>query len=453
MAADGELIIDASVNKAGLFKGFRDILKAISSWRTSSNRLGQDMAKSGNKYAQSVQRAATATQTLDRKIKDLSDRWREVNREMTAIQKAGGDGKRYNALSQEARKLSNTIQELRAQKAELNSVSQGFDTVTDNANAAAQAVAHMGGHSRNMASSLARMISGGVLGFLKKLASGAKNAAIQLAKLTGRAVTKGLQSIGRLASRAGKALFGLGNKAKQSGHGFNLSLKTILKYGLGIRSLFVLFNRLRNAVKQGFDSLMKSDTRVKAALESLSRAMNGLKGSFASAFSPILTAIAPALTTLINLLATATSYVAMFFAALTGQSYYMAAKGISTVGKAASGAAGSAKELKRQLAGFDELEILSDKNDGSGGGGGGAGSEVASYTKIPIDSGIAAFVNRLKELFANGEYEAVGAAIADGINGAFERVQSMIRWEKIAPVVTKYVQPLEGLLGTVSTDS
>ena len=51
----------------------------------------------------------------------------------------------------------------------------------------------------------------------------------------------------------------------------------------------------------------------------LMSALTQLKNALATAFNPILTAAAPALTKFINLLSQAFTYVGMFFGALTGQ--------------------------------------------------------------------------------------------------------------------------------------
>ena len=88
--------------------------------------------------------------------------------------------------------------------------------------------------------------------------------------------------------------------AKQSGNAFGSSLKTLLKYGIGIRSLFVLFNRLRSAMVDGFKNLAQYSTTTNNSLSTLQSGLNQLKNSLATAFAPILDVIAPILNTLIE---------------------------------------------------------------------------------------------------------------------------------------------------------
>ena len=295
-------------------------------------------------------------------------------------------------------------------------------------------------------STIVKYAGGGAWKFLKKIASGAANAAAQLAKLAGRAITGGIKTLARWLSAAAGAAFKLFRRTKQQSGGLKLSLRDILRYGFGIRSLFVLFNRLRSAIKESFDSLATYDPRVRASLGALSASLNTLKGSLAPAFAPILEAVTPALTALINLVTQAVNAIGMFNAALTGRSYYTVAQGISSIGSAASSATGSAKELKRELAGFDQLNILGAKNSGAGASGSsGKPSEVA-YNNVPIDSAIADFVGRLRELAASGDWEGIGQALAEGLNKAFEHARMLVSWDRLGGKITEAVTAITGTI-------
>ena len=154
----------------------------------------------------------------------------------------------------------------------------------------------------NAAVSLAKIAGNGALSYLRKLAAGAKNAAIQLMKLAGSALASGIRRIGNLASAAGKALLGLGRNAKKSNGGLNAGLKALLRYGLGIRSVFALLNKLRSAVKEAFENMAKKVPEVNQTLSALTSSLDRVKNSFATAFQPILTAIAPYLIQFMDML-------------------------------------------------------------------------------------------------------------------------------------------------------
>lgn len=428
----GAIIVNTKLDNSDTIKGARVFKRCVESLVNAAVKMGHLVEKSGNGYTKAMQDSVRATQDANKQLDAMCQRYVEIVREMNRIASTEGKTDRFYKLSEEAKALSSEIQSLHSARQNLGGVQQGFEAVGDGA--------------KKARASIVRMATGGAWGFLKKLASGAKNVAIQLAKLAGRAVRKGLEKIGELAGGAARRLFGLGRSAKQAGGGLQMSLKNMLRYGLGIRSLFVLFNRLRSTIKEGFGELEKYDPRVKAALASLNGALGGLKGSLASAFAPILTAIAPALTTLINLLTRAFNAVGMFMAAITGQDYYMAARGVEAIGDAASGSSGSVKDLKRQLAGFDELNILSANSGGGGGGSSSGGASNYTYDKQPISEGISNFVQQIKELFAAGEYEAIGRVIADGINGAIQKVQDFVKWDNIGPTVTKWMDTITGTI-------
>jgi phage-related protein len=249
----------------------------------------------------------------------------------------------------------------------------------------------------------------------------------------------------------------IGKSAQNSGNGFSSGLKSMLKYGLGIRSVFVLVNKLRSALVSGFQNLAQYSSGTNQSISMISSALTQLKNSFATAFAPILNTVAPILTTLINLLSSAISYVSAFFAALTGSSTYTKAVGVQTdyaaslnsTASAADSAAGSAKELKRQLAGFDDLNVLSDSSSsdsGSGGGGSGSGADASSmFEEASIATGVMDFVQSLKDAFEAGDYEEIGEIIGTKLNECLQKVKDFIDWETVGGTLTKYIDAVCGI--------
>nr|MDD3796831.1 hypothetical protein [Lachnospiraceae bacterium] len=110
---------------------------------------------------------------------------------------------------------------------------------------------------------------------------------------------------------------------------FKKGFLTMLKYGLGIRSLFVLFNRLRSAVVSGFENLAQYDKTTNGSLSMLMSSLTQLKNALATAFAPILNVVAPLLNTLIQYVTNAVSALGMLFASLTGQKAYVSAKKVT----------------------------------------------------------------------------------------------------------------------------
>lgn len=200
---------------------------------------------------------------------------------------------------------------------------------------------------------------------------------------------------------------------------------------------------LRDEQLAWFGETARAWESARTRLNGMSAALYDLKRSMRDAFVPIATAAAPALTTLTNLLARAVSGVGAFMAALTGQNAFIRATGDQ---RAYAGSlrrtTGAARALERQLASFDQLDILRDSRKGSGGssfGGGAAEAAMGRISLVPVDAQIVAFGQRLRALFEAGDYDGVGRALADGLNGAIEKARALIRWENVGASVTRVV--------------
>lgn len=200
---------------------------------------------------------------------------------------------------------------------------------------------------------------------------------------------------------------------------------------------------LRDEQLAAFGDTAGAWERARDRMNGLSYALFELKRNARDAFVPIATAAAPALTALTSLLSRAVYNVGAFMAALTGQNGFIRAAGAQ---RAYAGSlkktTGAARALERQLASFDELDILRKDRAGSGGSGGafGAADVLADQVSLaPIDGGIRAFGEKLRRLFEAGNYDGVGRALADGLNGAIEKARALIRWENVGASVTKVV--------------
>ena len=74
---------------------------------------------------------------------------------------------------------------------------------------------------------------------------------------------------------------------KDNGNSFGSSVKNLLKYSLGIRSLFALANKLRSALVDGFKNLSQYSGNTNNSISMLMSSLTQLKNAFAAAFAPI----------------------------------------------------------------------------------------------------------------------------------------------------------------------
>ena len=242
----------------------------------------------------------------------------------------------------------------------------------------------------------------GLADTLEQTATSAQEAGSELSESFGTRLTNALQKVWRFAQKAGSALLNLFRQSNRTSGG---GLKNILRYALGVRSLFALVNRLRTALVSGFQNLAQFSDKTNAAISSVRSALTQLKNSLATAFAPILTVVAPILTRFINMLSAAADSVARFAAMLTGKTSYVRAKRVmDDYADSLRGTGDAAKEATRELAGFDEINRIAAQDIAGGGGGTAVGDmfETVSIEPLKFDSWGEAFSAFLNNLLENG---------------------------------------------------
>ena len=157
-------------------------------------------------------------------------------------------------------------------------------------------------------------------------------------------------------------------KLKEAMNGVQTSLKggfkTILKYGLGIRSLYILFRKLRSIISDGVKEFAKYDPTTGKALTNLKNEFTKLKASLTSAFVPLLQTAEPILTKLMGWFSKLIEYVGKFFAALSGKKTFT--KAVASEQKYADALKETGKEAKKTtqyLSGLDELRTYDTQKD------------------------------------------------------------------------------------------
>ena len=167
------------------------------------------------------------------------------------------------------------------------------------------------------------------------------------------------QMISNEISKSSSGLRDMGSATEKTSNGTSKTLKSMTHWGLaifGIRSAYMGIRQVMNGVF--------------AQNEGLSKQMDAIKSSLAGAFTPIVEKI-------VNLIRTLMAYINYLWKGLFGKDLFK-----STSKSLASGAK-SAKEINKQLAGFDEANVLS-SNSSSGGGASGGGNTDLKLADVPI---------------------------------------------------------------------
>lgn len=285
-------------------------------------------------------------------------------------------------------------------------------------------------------------------GMVQKVERGA-SAFAKFGSIIGKGVVGGLKGMVSMLGKGAAAMLKLSLRAKKTHSSFNNGIGTLLRYGLGVRSLFTLMSKLRSALVDGYKNLARYSSRTNAAISSLMSALTRLKNSFAAAFDPILRAAAPALVTLINLISNAVSKIGMLTAALTGAKTYTKATTIQEdYAKSLDKTSKSAKKAKAVLASFDELNILDDnssdstKDDGSV-------DPSKMFEQVPIDSAVLDFADKLKKAFEEADWKGLGTLLGDKINELVDSVDWSGWGTKIGKGMNAAIQTLYYTVDTV----
>ncbi len=433
--ADGTIYIDTAINADGMKPGgkaveaaARRMAKEVSGIGASAKVALREQAESfvrqNRLYAQQEQKIegikARLAELREQKVpttefKKIGEQIEKDEKSLNNLIKAqkeftdaGGDRESpyYRNLVQEVERLKNRIQSAKTAQEEMIRSGRAYTGQTIDGTGTKEYQDAL----RELAAEEARLQeSGNRLGAawqkLKWKVEAYGGSVSRLDSIKKR-LNKTLLAMAGNLKRGAAAMFKMDRQTKKTNGSFLKNLKTILKYTLGIRSLYVLFNRIRNAVKQGFSNLAQYSGETNRSISSLMSALTQLKNSLATAFNPILTVVSPALTKLINLLSKAATYAGMFFAAFTGKKTFVKAVAVQQdyaagLKDSASAAKEAEKATDSYLSGLDEVRRFETKDDTNKDTGAGSGelSPADMFETVPIENSIAELAQKVRDLF------------------------------------------------------
>lgn len=422
--ADGSIIVDTEIDAEGFKAGTDKIHKAIGSLNSKMKNLGPTFQKalSGN---------AGAVSSFNAKAAVLESTISEIESQMRSLGSANVPTDDYQWLTTEINKANAELTKLyeRQSKMEATGVKQNsraWQTLQYDIDLAKRKIADYKAEQSSMRADGTAFQSGADTAEYAKLSSalaGAKNrlAEMQSEAKKAAASTRALGAVGKTL----KTTFGkMGSTGQKAISGISKKLNGLMKM-FSRMLIFKVIMAVINSVTEGFKNLSQYSTQTNADLSALKSSLTQLKNSFATAFAPILTVVTPALTKLIGYLSTAITYVGKFIAAMTGAKTFTQAKAVQEDYAASLGKTGkAAKDAQKQLAGFDELNVLS-KNSSESDSGAGTPSPSEMFEEVPIESSITDFVTRIKDAFKNGDYASIGNIIAQGFNAAIDKLHSV----------------------------
>lgn len=243
-------------------------------------------------------------------------------------------------------------------------------------------------------------------------------------------VSSGLKSISSFGDRVVGKLRSLGRAArdtkKESKSLVDVTKKLSNEFFRVSKMLKLMVTRmaLRKVIAEvgnGFKSLALHSDEFNNSVSGMMNASKQLGYSFSAMVSPLINAFAPAITYIINLLIKLANIINQVFSALSGKTVWEKAKGFTddwrkSIEEAGESGKQTAKELKKTVLGFDELNQLQDRNETSGGKSG-----------------------EIKDMFETVEIENKWKRLADYIKKLAAKLFDPIKkaWQKVGDFVKK----------------
>ena len=357
--------------------------------------------------------------------------------------KLSGIAQSLKTISEHAGAFGKSLSGIKESKDAFNGMSKSIKNAKDALESAESAGAKGKGIFGSLGSVNISGVASSIVSDFKRIGS----AGMAVAKLPFSMLFAPMQG---LATRVGGLAQGFGNLFRIIGRvAFMRAIRAAIRMavkavGEGIKAV----NTWANTVGDSFANTMNS----------IATSFNYLRNSIGAALSPALDALAPVLDEIIDRCVAALNVFNQFIATITGASTWRKAEKVATsfggatnnAAKGANNANKAAKELKRTLLGFDEINRLDAPDSGSGsggsgggGGGSGKGSQGISFSNQSIDSSIKNFADMLKDAWDKADFTEVGDLIGQKIGKALLGVP----WEKkIQPTAVKLATSFGTLL-------
>ena len=355
------------------------------------------------------------------------------------------------SYEKQANAVQNTSNRLDAQKAKVSKLYDDLEKGTNKLTAQSGEFAQIVGKTdiQNTFNNIRNVVKGLVSDF-KKFVS---------------ILRKAVSLVGRISG-----ISSLLKNFKSSLGGSNMELKDAVKYliqyGLGFRSLYFLVRKLRSTFVDALEDMGKSIPQVQASLDSLSKSMNTLRGGLAVAFAPLLKYVAALMERLAAIAINAANAIAQFFAVITGQNvWFKMASSVSGYTDAVKGSTKATKdnekELKKQLAAFDDIDVLVKdldddlENATPGGSGGASGSELGTWQQVA--NPISELAELIKKAWASDDtlkaFEEVGIYIGNALQKALDNLLTDF-WPPLREKAEKVALAIAGTInGFFQTDA
>ena len=400
-------------------------------------------------------------------VNKLADALKDLNAQLAATNPSN-----VTAMANAMQTMSSLASTMRSSGVSrtVNAVANGIARVGQSAGNVAQvtsATQSMANAAQNAQSSMGAVATVTTnAGNASNAASNGMNNMANATNNTGNA----LRRVAPSAERASRSIRNLGGSSRSASLTSRGLVKELSRVGKMLKLMVtrMVLRKVIQGVIDGFKNLVQYSKVFDANISLLWNSFRQLGNSIAAAVSPLLNALAPALNYVIQLIIKAINVINQLISALTGMATWTRAKVLTDdYAKSLDKATGSAKELKKTVLGFDELNQLQDNK----GGGGGTTDPKNMFEDVAIDPRILGIIDAIKkkvqELLAylkklwtsfkdgfknalGGDWKSKIASIIDGAKRIGKAINDIFNDPKVSKARDRFMDSFSRMLGTLA---
>lgn len=369
-----------------------------------------DLAQSISGAASALPHAFDAFRTFTEELRDLANAAVTTNESLRGV---------VNSLQQIQGQTGNTFQALTQTTDAMSQLAESCDTVQR----AGRAV------EENLAPSVRKPLIDGEK--LERLFHSISNICEKIAFGSAKLLGKGLSA----AFNSAKGV--VENVTAKIGNLFS-SIKRIAFYRLIRSSIKMVTQALKEGVENlvAWDRTIQNTSKAAQTMDSLKSTAHLLTNTLGAMAMPIIQLLVPALNAIADAAITAANAINQFFRSLQGYGTY-----IKAIRGEVGGLSGAAKELKRVLFGFDELNVLPSQS-GSGGG----TSYENMFEEVDIED---SFFGKLRKLIKSKSWGEVGKELGKKVNSLVSEIKAEELGRKLGEKIQAAVDLMTNLITTI----
>lgn len=250
---------------------------------------------------------------------------------------------------------------------------------------------------------------------VRTVTSGIGKLATKIASLTFKKIVSGLKSFGKE-----------GKNAVLTANGLTKSL-TSLKTMLIGRLKRTFIDTIVKGVKEGINALTQYSSAFDGVMSNIKNRSTELGANLSVSVASFISAVEPFITTILESLSKAATYLNAFIGMLQGKSTItVAKKQTDSYADSLDNAADSAKELKAQVYSFDDLNKAqstdTSKTDKK------TGADLFEDKSIEdiVPTGLLEALEKIKDAILNGDWRLAGQLIGEGLNSIVQTIDDFI---------------------------